>query len=170
MLLFVFLLTGVPCLAEPAETWWLRITFQPRGLEILGIPVASIDHGWVAASPLTERDLPPEAHEPGLRMEDTALRFSIEGDFDRDGRTDTALAGVYRARSGDAGRFLLVASQKPDGAWEKRAVFSEPGSPGFGALTYDQGEIRWWDCMLCGYYQTVIPEAGTFKIDPFGAP
>jgi len=162
------MLLGAGPVGAESEAWWLRATFEPRGLEVLGIPVRAIDSEWIAASPLTPDELPPDAREPGFRIEDTELRLSIDGDFERDGKTDKALVGVYRTRSGAVGRFLLIASENFDGAWEKRAVFSDPGSPGFSALTYRGGEVQWWDCMLCGSYQAVVLQGGTFKLDPFG--
>jgi hypothetical protein len=129
--------------------WWVTARFAPSDPTVEGVPVGRLDTAWVAATPLSADRLPAEARrEPG-HLNDPAFGFRHEGDFNGDGRRDLALVGVYRARRGTEGKFLVVLTRTSQGAWERAFVAGTLGPPGFSVLQRTDSGLVWWDCMAC---------------------
>lgn len=144
--------------------WYVGYEFPVEGIAIEGIPVKLLDPGWVAASPLQGLALPPQASEPGETLAEHDASFETTKDLDGDGRREKALVGVYRTKGGDTGTFLLVLRQSANGRWRKRALFQEPGKPGFTVLHAGREGLEWATCMECDTSCKVIPARGEWTL------
>jgi hypothetical protein len=144
--------------------WWLTARFVPQDLSVEGIPVRELDRDWVAASVLKAAALPGEASAAGESVEEHDAAFEVSQDFDRDGRRDKALVGVYKTGAGQLGRFLLVLSTGKGGKWSKRALFKQSGEAGFSALWQQRGQLIWAFCMDCDSLCEVTPRRGVWKL------
>jgi hypothetical protein len=95
--------------------WWKRVFFIPMGQSIRGIPAKQIDSSWHRVSEL-RKGLVPDKLISGKTWDP---EFSVEGDFNLDGRSDVALIGVYEAESGHLGTFMLVLTRMENGELKK---------------------------------------------------
>lgn len=154
--------------AEETEPWWVTERYQPAQNKIQSIPVKQLDKTWVKASPLTKEKLSEDAV---LRLGgEPSYQFEVEADFNKDGRRDRAMVGVYEDASGAKGRFLLILTEEGRGAWKKAFLEKVPGDPGFSVLVYEEGgSLGWVDCFECDAelgdlmwdgtkYSLVVPE------------
>src|SRR5688572_27222989 len=123
--------------------WWLTAEFIPDGQSIEGLSLAALDSSWVAASALREDMFPPEAREKGESVAEHGGHLALSVDLDGDRQQEKTLVGVYRDKAGAAGRFLLVLARDQRGRLQKKALFTEPGSPGFSALFSREGALVW---------------------------
>jgi hypothetical protein len=130
--------------------WWVTATFEPRAELVEGLPVRDLDGSWVRASVLRTTDLPAEAQEKREGPEAYGFSLALETDLDGDGNAERAVVGVFRDRSGEAGRFLLILGRsKPGAQWTKRALFSETGIAGFSAIAVKGRTLHWVTCFDC---------------------
>ncbi len=150
--------------AEPASTcdqpnvvcaWWLTATFIPADTVIQGLRVSQIRREWERATVLTLGKLPRAARADMSMLADSTGRFSVDGDFNGDGIIDRAVVGVYRSRSGETGRFLLVMTPARVEHPKVAFVALQPGMPGFSVLTYREGRLTWGACMECDDFSFV---------------
>jgi hypothetical protein len=115
------------------EAWWLTATFTPNQTEYLSLRASDIDQSWVALSPLDMKALPKEAAGDLDWMKRDGFRFSWDGKLNEAQSTHIA-TGVYKARDGSTGRFLLVLEKSTSGNWRVKFLHKEAGDPGFGVL------------------------------------
>lgn len=80
-------------------------------------------------------------------------------DLNVDGNQEFLATAVYSSDEAK-GRALLVASD-PEFRELKR-IFREEGTRGFSALLVTEDEVRWYLCMDCGDYYTVVGSASGF--------
>jgi len=152
-------------LSGQGYAWWVTAEFEAHDTVIESIPVRDIDSAWVAASPLRESELGPAASEPGESLKDHDAAFEMEGDFNRDGRRDKALVGVYRSEGGETGGFLLILTQQTTKRWTKAALFKNPGGQFSALQTGDRGGLRWASCLECDGVCDVIPTRGGWRLE-----
>ena len=145
--------------------WWVTARFDAKDAVIESIPVRDIDRAWVAASPLRESTLNAAASEPGESLKDHDAAFEFEGDFNRDGKRDKALVGVYRSARGETGSFLLIVTQDTTKRWTKAALFKNPGGQFSALQTSDRGGLRWAFCLECDGVCDVIPRRGGWRLE-----
>src|SRR4051812_18205419 len=107
--------------------WWVTAKFEATDEVIETIRVRELDPHWITASPLRETHISSKASAPGESLQDHGAAFQREGDFNRDGKTDKAIVGVYRTTAGEQGGFLLIITRNTHGAWTKQALFKNPG-------------------------------------------
>jgi hypothetical protein len=122
----------------------------PSDSVIEGIPVRQLDSTWTAATALSTVIAPPEIQDSGGTFRMLGARFTMDGDFNRDGRPDRALVGTYRANDGELGRFVAILTREA-GTWEKSWVYTLPGAAAFSALIEGPrgNEPTWIECMEC---------------------
>lgn len=147
----------------PGSAWWVWSRFGPTGRTFEGVPVAEIDPTWVLASPLGPGALPPEAEGHPSLLAEATVGFVRQGDYDGDGTPDRASVGVYEARDGSRGAFLLVSSVR-GGAW--RPVFHARllDDPAFVVLQDDGGGLTVWYCMECDVFSRLTAEDGRYRL------
>jgi hypothetical protein len=134
----------------PDIPWWTKLDFTPKDSAIRGVPVEKLDPSWHRASELKKPEVPQKALYNGVDMMDEEdVHFSIEEDFNQDGILDLATAGVYEAKTGTRGNFVLILTKEPSGGW--RTVFLDFGAEtaGFLALRWRDGILEVWPCMEC---------------------
>ncbi len=169
----IALFSAIPQILYTSElAWWLKVRFQPSETEIEGLRVSDIDPQWKTASVLRDALLPPEAFEPGESIKEIATHcafFQIL-DLDSDGIMEKVVVGVYSTSKMETGRFLLILGEKPDGRWQKKALFKDPGNPGFSVLCYFDGKLTWSDCIECDVFSYVLPSQGGFKLQYYHGP
>jgi hypothetical protein len=154
-----------PVLAAQQLAWWVTAKFEATDTVVESIPVKGLDRTWAAASPLREEVLGAAARAPGESLKDHAAAFHLEGDFNRDGKRDKAIVGVYRTVTGATGGFLLMLTRDGDHRWKKRALFKNPEG-GFSALTLTRaGRLEWAFCLECDGVCTVKPWWRGWKLD-----
>ena len=145
--------------------WWVTATFQARDEAVEGIPVRDLDREWVRASAISASDLPPEARQRGESPEEHGFSLALEADLDGDGRPERAVVGVFQARSGETGRFLLILGKSETGGeWVKRAVFSHEGAAGFSAIAVKDGRLQWVTCFECDTGCEVLRSGRRFRV------
>ncbi|MGH2361209.1 MAG: hypothetical protein ACRDGM_11815, partial [bacterium] len=148
-----------------AEAWWVTATFEPREAAIEGISVRNLDGGWLRASVLRTADLPRTASDPGESVEDHGFQLALHADLDGDGQPEKVVVGVFQTRSGERGRFLLILGKSEKaGTWTKRALFAEPGTPGFSAVRLEDGRLVWVTCFECDSACEVRYRSGRFRL------
>jgi len=140
--------------AQSRDAWWVDATFKAAETSIELIPVRDLDRSWVAASPLRESDLSPEAALPGESLKDHQAAFELEGDFNGDGKGDKALVGVYRTAAGEEGAFLLLLKEDTRRRWVKNRLFKAAGAD-FTALVAKGNDLTWVFCFECDGYCSV---------------
>ena len=147
------------------DAWWLGAEFSPKDKEIESIPVEELDPTWVAASPLREADLPPEASASGESIKDHGAAFEVTADIYGDKQPEKILVGVYRDKLGGVGRFLLVLQVNKQGGWKKRALFAGPGKAGFSVLFLHGQKVVWASCMECDSSCLIVPSPTVWKLN-----
>jgi hypothetical protein len=145
--------------------WWLTAQFTPVDQSIEGLPLAVLDPSWVAASALREDMFPPEAREKGESVAEHGGHLVLSVDLDGDRQQEKTLVGVYRDKGGASGRFLLVLATDQRGRLQKKALFAEPGSPGFSALFLREGTLVWAFCMECDSKCAVVHKGRAWTLE-----
>lgn len=135
--------------AKEATTHWSQgFALEPKGTELLGNAVNRVNKDWVLATALEQSQLtPPQRAEFAAQPR----RFVLNDDFNRDGRPDRALTGVYQDRQGKRGNFVAIFTLTDDRQWQP--VYSEvaEGNQQFGVLHQDKYGVRlyWTHCLSC---------------------
>ncbi len=124
ILLTALLLLSIPKIGMAVKyAWWLLITYEPETTRIQSIPVSDIDPSWSLAEVLSKEAIPPEQMSDFEKhYEPYGYSFSKEGDFNADGKQDRALVGIYKDKSGEFGRFLLILTEYERNKWVKSFV------------------------------------------------
>jgi hypothetical protein len=134
-----------PGAAPMDAVWWERVRFDAGNRTVRGLVVGNLDPAWRLASELKAESIPSEGrvsgHDAAGQMRDNGLSFSINGDFNGDGKEDLAVVGVYEDSMGGRGKFLLVLTRSAGEPWQKAFLRSWSGEPGFLALTRERGAI-----------------------------
>jgi hypothetical protein len=148
---------------KPEEAWWLTATFVPDQTELLSLRAAEIDPAWTALAPLDVAALPKDAAGDLDWMKRDGFRFSWDGKLP-EGRSAHIATGVYAARDGSTGRFLLVLTKPASGGWQVRLLHKEPGDPGFSVLRVTRSAIYWGTCMLCSGFRRIIAAKDSYRL------
>lgn len=156
-------LAGVPSPAVAQDAWWLTEKFTPTQTSYEGLSATDIHPQWEKFSVLSYATLPPVAQSDVGWMKKEGFGFEKEGDFNRNGRRDRAVAGVYRDKAGRSGRFLLVVEQQ-QGKWVKTFLHTEPGEPGFSIITGPPGRVHWGPCLECDVGSILRPRGKTYAL------
>ena len=154
----------LPQVARADLAWWLTERFKPAATAYEGLSARDIHPAWARFSVLTYAMLPPAARADVAWMRREGFAFEKDGDFNGDGRSDRALAGVYRDKAGRTGRFLLVLERQGD-KWRKAFLHTEPGTPGFSIVTGPPGEVHWGTCMECDAGAVLRPRGRTYAFE-----
>jgi hypothetical protein len=167
--LWVALLLVVALGATQADAityaWWLTAQFTPEGQSVEGLPLSAVDTTWTAASVLREEMFPPEARQSGESVADHGGHLTLAIDLDGDRRPEKAVVGVYRDRAGVTGRFLLILATDSRGRLRRKALFAEPGSPGFSALFLWDKTLHWAFCMECDSSCAIVNRRASWTLD-----
>jgi hypothetical protein len=145
--------------------WWLTERFTPAATSYEGLTARELHPKWQKFSVLSEAVLPGRAKSDLPWMRKEGLAFTREGDFNRNGRRDRAVVGVYVDTAGRSGRFLLVLEQN-GGGWRKAFLSIDPGKAGFSVLSGRGDEVYWSPCMECGIGSRLKPRGSTYVLAP----
>ena len=156
----------LPSAACAEMAWWLTERFTPAQTSYEGLAARDLHPAWERFSVLNEAMLPAQAKPDLAWMKKEGLSFTREGDFNRNGRRDRAVVGVYVDTAGRLGRFLLVLEQN-GGRWRKAFLSTDPGEPGFSVLS-GRNEVYWSPCMECDIGSRLKPRANTYVLAPAG--
>lgn len=135
--------------AQGQPRWWVTIDFEPRGTQVEGFAVSELDSSWLSATALTDSLLPDDAFPPGENMGDYGGAFEVLRDLTGDGHINKAIVGVYRADTGEVGKFLLVLTAEDGGNWARSSLIKQPGKVGFSWLRNERNPLQWWFCFDC---------------------
>lgn len=146
---------------RPAAAWWYDIAFEPRSTLVRGIALSALDEAWRYADALTPSDLEGRISEEELRrFRASPLAFSVSADLDHDGVTEEFFVGVFATAAGSRGRFVAITR---NGGLVRH--FTEEGSAGFSALLRGDGEVRWYKCMDCGEFESIVWTGGSYALE-----
>jgi len=137
---------------------------EPTESSILGFPLTELDRKWKAASLVTESNLPRLAKEDLAYVTDP-YAFSLDGDFNGDGHPDRVVVGVYRARGGEEGQFLLIVTQRTPGGWSVSTVSKLAGRPGPSVLFRAPDSLNWVPCTACDVFAVVSWKRGRYRTE-----
>jgi hypothetical protein len=132
--------------------WWLTVDFRAKGTSIEGLPIEDIDPSWKYATVLSRDKIPKEVldSDPLDPMTEYNYRFVIEKDINRDGSPEKILTGVFEAKDGTRGRFLLILEFVKK-SWRKAFLQIDGEKAGFSILNETrEGVVFWTFCMECG--------------------
>ena len=133
--------------AVPSEILFPTPYFPARAAELLGRSTAEWAPGWIAACVYAESllDIRQKAWvgtlEPAGGEGRVGLGFS--GDFDGDGRSETAAYGAYAKGTGEEGNFILLFREN-SGEPEVLLLKEIPGPPRFTVLTLKPDGSLWF--------------------------
>jgi hypothetical protein len=145
------------------EAWWLTATFVPNQTEYLSLRAAEIDPSWTALAPLNVQTLPKDAAGDLDWMKRDGFRFSSDRMLS-DGRSIHIAVGVYKARDGSLGRFLLVMTKPTGESWQVKLLHKEPGDPGFSVLRTTKSGTYWGTCMLCSDFRRIVADKDSYRL------
>ncbi len=145
--------------------WWLEARYDPMDTVVASLPIRQIDTLWDRASILSTDLLTPRAQADPSWLGDSSAVFEHDGDFNGDGQADRALVGVYRDRTGDEGRFLLILTTQGLDAWTVAFLQEVPGTAGFSVLLNQRNAVVWADCMECDRLNRLTWQDGTYVWD-----
>jgi hypothetical protein len=141
---------------EPESTaWWGRLTIEPHGKTIRGIPASSVNPEWFEVTELTHQlfaDLPPQLPSH-WHPADPEMRYSLD-DLVIDGTQVSAILVAYKTFVGSTGTAVVVMSRNTHPASvlaveevDNRATWAElsPLSPSSFSV---------WDCKQCDGWRT----------------
>jgi hypothetical protein len=165
--LAVVCFAGLPTTAFAEVAWWLTERFTPAQTSYEGLSARELHPKWAKFSVLSDAALPAKAKPDLAWMRKHGLAFTREGDFNRNGRRDRAVTGVYVEADGRTGRFLLVLEQNGR-RWRKAFLSTDPGEPGFSILSGRGQELYWGPCMECDIASRVKPRGKTYVLAPAG--
>jgi len=135
----------------PATAWWLNIQFKATATTVHGLDARAIDKDWKYATALDESLLAGRIPEDDIqKFRNGTFSFSLTYDLDGDGIPEDFFVGVYETDAGETGRFVAITR---NGQVLKR--FTEPGSSGFSALFQVDREVRWYQCLECGGFESI---------------
>ena len=157
----------LPSAAFAETAWWLTERFTPAQTRYEGLSARELHPRWQRFSVLSEAILPTKAKPDLPWMRKAGLAFTREGDFNRDGRRDRAVVGVYVDTAGRSGRFLLVLEQNGN-QWRKAFLSTDPGEAGFSVLSGRGNELYWGTCMDCDIASRAKPRGKTYVLAPAG--
>jgi len=150
-----------PAPAESGEAWWLAIEFPPDSTAAHGYSLEALDPSWKRVRALEAADVRGRVSEAALtELEQSLLRFETQADLDGDGEAEEVFVGTFQSQDDSTGRFLAIARND-----RILAHFAEPGPPGFSAALFVDGELRWYKCLACGDYDTVVPTGSGFALE-----
>jgi hypothetical protein len=128
---------------------FLRVRYVPVENSIESIPVADIDRSWSRVLVLRKSNQPADVLTEVEANEGLGARFSADGDFNRDGRPDKVLVGVYEEKSGATGRFFLILTEVKAQLWRKSFLAKFPGESAFSILFVSGETVDFAACLWC---------------------
>ena len=144
-----------------AAAWWYTMEFAPTSTSVRGIDVDTMDPTWRAATVLDTGTLAGRLSvDERTRFDNSALSFSVDADLDDDGGAETFFVGVFETDAGDRGRFVAVT-----GNGRLLQLFQQTGAAGFSALLDGTDEVRWYQCMECGEFETIIWTGNSYVLE-----
>lgn len=153
------------------DDWENTISFKAIEEEIMSIPVEMINPTWTKASLLTV-SLLPRKYQEGFRSFSKIYgsRFSVQGDFNNDGREDLALVGVYRTASSQEGNFFLILTrnQTNDLVVDHLTVLDDRS--GFLVLSYSGDTLGLFFCLGCDFGSTVKWQDNKYVLEMVSGP
>ena len=140
---------------RPLEAW-LRVEFPATETSYQGVDISALEPRWQKIGVLSYGVLPSDANDDIGWMRKEGFAFVKEGNLGAKGFVDRAVVGVFKDRSGNGGRFLLVLRKEPSGAWKKLFLHQEPGERGFSVLVARGGKLYWGTCMQCENFRRLV--------------
>ena len=131
----------------PEQAWWLQQTYTPNHRVANGIAVKKYNPNWVGIRALSSKDLPSGQSANTLGK----FRFVLRSDANGNGVAEAMSVGVYRDTQNQTGRYLAITERG-----RVLKTFSKPGMAGFSALLNTGRDIRWYFCMDCEDFETIV--------------
>jgi len=129
--------------------WYIHAELAPQETSVLGLPITDLDSTWETGIVLSLAALPPAAAEDSATQQNANFGYGLGGDFNHDGRRDSALVGVYRSGTGSKGRFALIVT-RAESKWQKAFSVGMTGPTDVTFLVRGPGDtLIWNDCVEC---------------------
>jgi len=141
--------------------WYTHTSLDPQDTSVLGLSIRDLDSSWARGMVLSPSVLPARAAEDSVTRPSENFGYGLAGDFNKDGRPDSAVVGVYRSRTGSKGRFVLLVTRSARG-WEKAFSAGMTGPTDVTFLARGAGDtLVWNDCVECDAPAVRIYWSGT---------
>jgi len=146
---------------QPATAWWLNIQFKATATTVRGLDVRTLDKDWKYATALDESLLAGRIPEDDIqKFRNGTFSFSLTYDLDNDGIPEDFFVGVYETDAGETGRFVAITR---NGQVLRR--FTDHRSSGFSALLQKEREVRWYECLECGGFNSIRWSGESFILE-----
>jgi len=162
--LLVAVILGTQDVGAQEQAAFLRVRYVPVEDRIDSVRVADIDRSWSRVLVLRKTNQSEEVLREVKANESFGARFSVDGDFNGDGKPDKALVGVYQEKSGATGRFLLVLTELKPGVWRKSFLAKFKGEPGFSILFVEGATIDFATCLRCDAGLRLVWARGRYEL------
>jgi hypothetical protein len=129
--------------------WYINASLDPQDTSVLGLPMRDLDSTWTRGIVLAPSVLPAAAAEESATRPTQNFGYRLAGDFNRDGKPDSAVVGVYRSTTGSKGPFVLIVTRS-GGGWKKAFSVGMTGVSDVTFLARAAGDtLVWNDCVAC---------------------
>lgn len=147
--------------AAPQSAWWHDIDFTPTSTIVRDVDIRILDQSWESATALDQTLLTGRVSEDEIdAFAQSPMVFSLMSDLNGDGLRETFFVGVYKTADGEQGRFVSIL-----GEGRAPGVFKERGATGFSALMPGESEVRWYKCMECGEFESIIWSGESYVLE-----
>ena len=135
--------------AAVGGVWYIHTSLDPQDTSVLGLSMRDLDSTWTRGIVLSPSVLPADAAEDSATRPTQNFGYRLAGDFNRDGKPDSAVVGVYRSTTGSKGRFALIVTRS-GGGWKKAFSVGMTGNTDVTFLARAAGDtLVWNDCVEC---------------------
>ena len=157
LLLFVFSFVLSGCYAsdikQPLDkAWWVPAEFNPTEVAIKGVSVLDINPEWkyglVLDTSVLKSRLSKDAFQ---KLQQSNLKFKLEINIDNTPENETFFVGTYITHTGVKGRYIAILRHH-----RIVKIFTHSGFAGYSSIYLDKNTIRWYKCMECGDYDSIV--------------
>ena len=138
--------------SKPYEAWWISEEFTPSETNIKGIAISQIMPDWKYVLLIDEDYLKKRLSADQFRdIRDSNLKFNVQANLDNTPNEETFVVGIYEVLSGEKGRFVAIFRNS-----EFIKLFADAGSSGYSSIYLKDNQIRWYKCMECGDFDSIL--------------
>ncbi|MEE9395380.1 MAG: hypothetical protein V3V31_00060 [Methylococcales bacterium] len=136
----------------PQVAWWYDIEFEADQTNIRGLDLNIFGKDWSRAKLLSADDLKGKITQRSLQtFLESDFRFENKMDLNSDSHMEDIVVGVYEKENSAKGKFLAIFKDAVP-----IAVMEAEGAAGFSALLIHQNRLRWYHCLECGDFETIV--------------
>jgi hypothetical protein len=138
--------------------WWLNAKFEPS-VQISSINTLESKRMWAAETVLTNKLVESQVPPTGLvEYKKIQLFFTLKAI--RGSNKIKFQVGTFKNEENVKGKFLKIFKNN-----QVIRIFEDKSGAGFSALKVVDGSLRWYKCIYCNEFDTVIFRNGQFFLN-----